>query len=162
MTGDNSGTGQEKPAQQQVGIHNLYLKDVSFEAPNTPGIFRTKEAPKIQMNLGVNTSKLDEQTFEVVISVTVEAKTGEQTAFLVEVHQAGIFTIVGFNEENLAPVLGIYCPNLLYPYAREAVSSLVTKGGFPALILEPVNFEAVFAQQQQKAKQKAEQDSGKH
>jgi len=132
--------------EQEFGIHSIYLKDVSFEAPNSPDIFKTQFQPEIQMNLNLETHKLDENVYEVVLSVTVEAKAKDKSAFLVELQQAGVFTLRGFNDENLGPMLGIYCPNVLFPYARESVANLVSKGGFPQLLLEPVNFEALYSQ----------------
>jgi preprotein translocase subunit SecB len=131
---------------QEFSIHSIYLKDVSFESPNSPAIFQEKVQPQVQLNLGVNTNPLEQEVFEVVLSLTVTAKLGERTAFLVELQQAGIFRLRGFDDEHLKPMLGIYCPNVLFPYARESISSLVTKGGFPPLLLEPVNFEAIYAQ----------------
>ena len=132
--------------EQEFGIHSIYLKDVSFEAPNSPEIFKTQFQPEIQMNLNIETHLLEENIYEVVLSVTETAKAGDKSAFLVELQQAGVFTLRGFNDENLGPMLGIYCPNVLFPYARESVAGLVSKGGFPQLLLEPVNFEALYSQ----------------
>ncbi|HEC29256.1 MAG TPA: protein-export chaperone SecB [Gammaproteobacteria bacterium] len=140
---------EEQEDQQEFGIHSIYLKDVSFESPNAPEIFTTEFKPEIQMGVNIDTSPLGDDVYEVVLSITVSAKAGEKTGFLVELHQAGIFTLKGFNEETLGPMLGIYCPNVLFPYARESTASLVTKGGFPQLLLEPVNFEAMYAQHQE-------------
>ena len=144
------------PQQQEFGIHTIYLKDVSFEAPNSPAIFQSQFQTNIEMNLNVETNKLAENIYEVVLSVTVTAKAiadenaepkpDDKTAFLVELQQAGVFSLSGFDEDSLGPMLGIYCPNVLFPYARETTASLVAKGGFPQLILEPVNFEAMYAQ----------------
>ena len=132
--------------EQEFGIHSIYLKDVSFEAPNSPEVFKTQFQPEIQMNLNLETHVLEENIYEVVLSVTVTAKAGDKSAFLVELQQAGVFTLRGFTDENLGPMLGIYCPNVLFPYARESVANLVSKGGFPQLLLEPVNFEALYSQ----------------
>jgi len=132
--------------EQEFGIHSIYLKDVSFEAPNSPEMFKTQFQPEIQMNLNLETNALEESVFEVVLSVTVSAKANDKVAFLVELQQAGVFTLRGFTDENMGPMLGIYCPNVLFPYARESVANLVSKGGFPQLLLEPVNFEALYAQ----------------
>jgi len=132
--------------EQEFGIHSIYLKDVSFEAPNSPDIFKTQFQPEIQMNLNLETHALEDNVYEVVLSVTVEAKAKDRSAFLVELQQAGVFTLRGFSNENLGPMLGIYCPNVLFPYARESIANLVSKGGFPQLLLEPVNFEALYAQ----------------
>jgi len=132
--------------EQEFGIHSIYLKDVSFEAPNSPEMFKTQFQPEIQMNLNLETNALEDNVFEVVLSVTVTAKANDKAAFLVELQQAGVFTLRGFTDENMGPMLGIYCPNVLFPYARESVANLVSKGGFPQLLLEPVNFEALYAQ----------------
>lgn len=132
--------------EQEFGIHSIYLKDVSFEAPNSPEVFKTEFQPEIQMNLNIDTNALEDNVYEVVLAVTVTAKVKDKSAFLVELQQAGVFTLKGFDEENLGPMLGIYCPNVLFPYARESIASLVTKGGFPQLLLEPVNFEVLYSQ----------------
>lgn len=132
--------------QQEFGIHSIYLKDVSFESPNSPDIFKTQFQPQIEMNLNIDTKNIEEDVFEVILAVTVSAKVDDKSAFLVELQQAGVFTISGFDDESLGPMLGVYCPNVLFPYARESVANLVTKGGFPQLLLEPVNFEALYAQ----------------
>jgi len=132
--------------QQEFGIHSIYLKDVSFEAPNSPEIFKTQFQPEIEMNLNIDTKNIEENVFEVILAVTVTAKVDDKSAFLAELQQAGVFTISGFDEASLGPMLGIYCPNVLFPYARESIANLVTKGGFPQLLLEPVNFEALYAQ----------------
>ena len=132
--------------QQEFGIHSIYLKDVSFEAPHSPEVFKTQFKPEIQMSLNVETKPLEQDVYEVALSVTVSAKANDKTAFLVELQQGGVFTIRGFGQNELGSMLGIYCPNVLFPYARESVASLVSKGGFPQLLLEPVNFEALYAQ----------------
>jgi len=132
--------------QQEFGIHSIYLKDVSFEAPNSPEVFKTQFQPQIEMNLNIDTKNIDEDVYEVVLAVTVSAKVDDKSAFLVELQQAGVFTIAGFDDASLGPMLGVYCPNVLFPYARESVANLVTKGGFPQLLLEPVNFESLYAQ----------------
>ncbi len=142
--------------ERQFAVQRTYLKDLSFESPNAPEVFRGEWKPQSEINLNTKVNRLDEQTYEVVLSVTVTAKIGDKTAFIVEVHQAGIFTLGGFSEKELAPMLGAYCPNLLFPYAREAVSDLVTKGSFPQLVLQHVSFDALFAQHQQQAAADAE------
>lgn len=136
-------------AKQEFGLHNLYLKDMSFEAPNSPAIFKGQFKPEIEMNLNIETNSLDKDIYEVVLSITVSAKAGDKTAFLVELQQGGVFTLRGFDDQTMGPMLGIYCPNVLFPYARETISSVVTKGGFPQLLLEPVNFEALYSQHMQ-------------
>lgn len=141
---NEEATGAQPP-QQAIGIHAIYLKDVSFEAPNSPAIFQEMtQAPQIQMNINLNTNKVNDDLYEVVISITLTAKAKEKTAFLVELQQAGLFTIKGFGEQEMGPMLGIYCPTQLFPYARESVASLIGKGGFPPVMLEPVNFEQLY------------------
>jgi preprotein translocase subunit SecB len=145
--------------KQQFAIQKIYLKDVSFESPNSPQAFTDGEW-KPQINVQINSSHqlISDDTHEVLLNVTVTAKHNEQTAFLAEVKQAGIFTMSGFPQENLAGMLGAYCPETLFPYAREAVSELITKGGFPQLLLAPVNFNALYSQQvQQQAEAQADQ-----
>ena len=142
--------------ERQFAVQRTYLKDLSFESPTAPEVFRGEWKPQNELNLNTKVNRLDEQTYEVVLSVTVTAKVGDKTAFIVEVHQAGIFTLGGFSEEELGPMLGAYCPNLLFPYAREVVSDLVTKGSFPQLVLQHVSFDALFAQHQQQAAADAE------
>lgn len=150
--------GKEAQGQQQLAIQNIYIKDASYESPNSPAIFSGNPGqPQIQMNISINSNSLGNDNYEVVLTATVTAKFGELTGFLVELHQAGIFTITGFEEKDLGPMLGIYCPNVLFSYAREAVSSMVTKGGFPQLLLAPINFEALYQQQQEAAKKEPEE-----
>ncbi len=141
---------------QQFAIQKIYLKDVSLESPNAPQVFSEGEW-KPEVNIQINTihKSVGENLYEVVLTITVTAKQGESTAFLIEVKQAGVFTISGFTDDNLAGMIGAYCPETLFPYAREAISDLVTKGGFPQMVLAPVNFNALYAQQMQQQQQKA-------
>ncbi|HET8904370.1 MAG TPA: protein-export chaperone SecB [Saccharospirillum sp.] len=136
-------TEQQKP---QFAIQRIYTRDVSFESPNAPAIFREEWKPQIKLDLNTRTRTLDENVVEVVLIITVEAKIGEKTAFLTEVQQAGVFTISGFPDETRDQMIGAYCPSVLFPYAREAVDTAVTKGSFPALMLAPVNFDALYLQ----------------
>lgn len=140
-------TEQQKP---QFAIQRIYARDVSFESPNSPAIFREEWKPQVKLDLNTKTRSLDEGVYEVLLVVTVEAKLGEKTAFLAEVQQAGIFTLAGFPDETRDQMLGAYCPSVLFPYAREAVDAAVTKGSFPALMLAPVNFDALYLQNKQK------------
>jgi preprotein translocase subunit SecB len=144
---------QAKP-QQQFAIQRVFIKDISFETPSSPGIFLEKWEPQVSVELNTRSQRLSDGVYEVVLAVTVTAKAGDKTAYLAEVQQAGIFVASGFNDAELGQVLGSYCPNVLFPYAREAVSDLVQRGTFPQLVLTPVNFEALYAQhlQQQRAK----------
>lgn len=140
---------------QHFDIQKIYLKDVSFESPNAPLIFTHAELqPTININLNSTHSVVSEDIYEVVLDVTVTATFKESTAFLVEVKQAGIFKIAGFPEENLPGMLGAFCPETLFPFAREAISDQVSKGGFQQFLIAPVNFNAIFAEkvkQQQSA-----------
>ncbi|MGD2118412.1 MAG: protein-export chaperone SecB [Chromatiales bacterium] len=149
----------QESAQQQprleLAIQRVYTKDISFETPNSPNIFSGDWQPKMDLNLASETKKLDEHLYEVVLKVTVTVSSNEQTAFLAEVHQAGIFAIKGIDEKQMGPVFGIACPNILFPYAREAVSDLVNRGSFPQLVLSPINFEALYAQQVQQQQAQA-------
>lgn len=142
---------QQTQPGRQFAVHRIYMKDVSFESPSTPNIFLEQLDPKHEVNLGTKVNKISDETYEVVLSVTVTTKSNDKTTFIVEVHQAGLFGVAGFSDQELGPLLGAYCPNLLFPYANASVTELVTKGGFPQLVLQPVNFEALFAQRQQQA-----------
>lgn len=162
MAEDNTPTrgGENQP---EFAILRIYLKDVSFETPNSPAVFTEDWKPDINLQLNSSVKPLDEGIYEVVISLTVTAKQGETTAFLVEVQQAGAFTLKGFDDAQMGSMLGAYCPNVLYPFAREAVSDLVVKGGFPQLLLAPINFDALYAQQMTEANaQVATPESGAH
>ena len=145
----------EQAPQTHFSIQKIYVKDVSFESPNTPKVFSfTKWEPKIDLNLNNAHTGIDENLFEAVLTVTATVKHEDKTAFLVEVQQAGIFAVVGFDENDKKYLLGSQCMNILFPYAREAISDLTTRGGFPPLILSPVNFDALYQQhmQQQEGK----------
>ena len=146
MADEQAAASQEQP-QQQFAMQRIYNKDLSFESPSTPGIFTKQWQPKVNVDLNTRSNALDEQgNFEVVLSITLTAKVEEETAFLVEVQQAGVFFIAGFGDEDLRRILGTTAPTVLFPYARENIDSLVTKGGFPAVMLAPVNFEALYQQ----------------
>ena len=137
------------------GIVRIYLKDVSFETPNSPEVFGQDFKPDVNLQLNTSVNKLDGDLFEVVLNVTVTSKQGDKTGFLVEVQQAGIFELKGYDEAQKGPVLGAYCPNTLYPFAREAISDLVVKGGFPQLLLSPINFDALYTQKMNQAQAEA-------
>ncbi len=152
---------QEQP-NRELSIQRIYLKDVSFETPNSPSVFQKEWKPETNVNMNTEVNTLSENVYEVVLNVTVTTKVGEQIAYLAEVQQAGIFSISGFADQEMGAVVGSYCPNLLFPYVREAISDMVTKGSFPQMVLQPVNFDALYAQHQQElAKKMAEGDSGK-
>ena len=143
-------TGQDPKAGDgpQFDIQKVYCKDISLETPNSPQVFREDWRPDVNVQLNSEAEQLGEGFFEVTLAVTVTATVeDERTAFLVEIHQAGIFAIRGMGEEELGPVLGSLCPGILFPYAREAVSDLITRAGFPPLVLSPVNFDALYYSQ---------------
>jgi len=157
MADEEQATTTEQP-QQQFAVQRIYTKDLSFESPQTPGVFREQWSPQVNVELNTRSDRFDEEdNFEVVLVITITAKMNDKTAFLCEVHQAGVFMIRGFEGENLRRVLGTAAPNILFPYARETIDNLVVKGGFPALMLAPVNFEALYQQAQQQAKSAAEE-----
>lgn len=137
---------QEQQTPGQFGIQKIYVKDISFEAPNSPQCFTEEWKPAVNLDLNTNAQGIAEHTFEVVLSLTVTVQNNEKTAYLVEIQQAGIFNLANFVDEQLREMLGAYCPNLLFPYAREAVSDIVTRGGFPQMLLAPINFDALYEQ----------------
>jgi preprotein translocase subunit SecB len=144
----------------QIGLQKIYLKDASFEAPNSPAIFTGEWKPQITLNLSTLRNEIGEDSIEVVLELTLEAKQGETIAFLAEIQQAGIFLLKGFGDEEKEQVLKTFCPTQLYPYAREAVSDLVGKGGFPQLHLQPVSFEAMIAAAEAERSQRNDATSG--
>ena len=146
-------TEQEAPA---FSIEKINTKDVSLEVPNAPEIFLEQESPEVNVQLQIGVKKLGDDIYEVTLTVTVTAKIGEKTVFLVEVGQGGIFRIKNVPEDNMAPLLSIACPNILFPYARETVASLITSAGFAPVVLQPVNFEALYASRAQQEQQAAE------
>jgi len=143
---DNGAAGAQN--EQQFAIHKVYLKDMSFETPNSPTIFANEWQPEVNVELNTSAQPLETNTYECVLTVTVTTKLVGKVAYLCEIQQAGIFLVNGFDEETRKGLLGSYCPQILFPYGREAISDLVAKGGFPQLLLGPVNFDALYAQQQ--------------
>ena len=141
---------------REFSLQRIFVKDISFETPNSPSIFTLEWKPESSLNLNSNVSKLDNDLYEIVLTVTVTTKIGDKTAYLVEVQQGGIFTIRNFPEEEMGHMIGAYCPNILFPYAREVVSDLVSKGSFPQLLLTPVSFDALYAQHMQEQAQQAQ------
>jgi len=138
-------------------IHRVYVKDLSFEAPNTPHTFGEEWKPEVQLNLETKSNRLQDNQHEVVLTITANVTSNGKSAFLVEVHQAGIFVISGLEPDQLHHTLGSFCPNILFPYAREAVSDLVVRGGFPQLLLAPVNFDALYTQHMEEQKKQGKQ-----
>jgi preprotein translocase subunit SecB len=134
-------------------IEKIYTKDLSLEIPHAPQIFLERETPEIEVQLRSESNSVDEGLYQVLLTVTVTAKFGEKTMFLVEAGQAGIFQVRNVPEENIDPILSVACPNILFPYAREAISDLCNRGGFPPVLLAPVNFDAMYQQRLQAQQQ---------
>ncbi len=144
--------------ERQFALRTVYLKDLSFESPNAPSIFQQGEwKPESALHLDIKVDQLDAETHEVVLTVTITAKSGEKTAYVVEVQQAGIVAVQGFEQKEYGPLFYVYCPSILFPYVRQAVTDLVAKGGFPQLVLQHINFDAIYAQ---KLAEKAEGQGG--
>lgn len=144
----------QQPVQPVFAIEKIYVKDLSLEIPNAPRIFLERETPEVNIQLHTKGERIDEGMYEVVLTITVTAKVKDKTMFLVEIQQAGIFQIRHVPEADMDPVLGIACPNIIFPYLRESVSDTVTRAGFHAVILNPVNFEALYHQGKQQQAEK--------
>jgi preprotein translocase subunit SecB len=140
-----SGNGAA-PTGPSFTVEKIYIKDVSFEAPGTPQVFNEQGQPQLQMNLNQRVQRLSDEAFEVVLGVTLTCTIGEKTAYLAEVQQAGVFGLTGFDDTTLDVMLGTHCPNALYPYVRQTISDLIVAGGFPPFLLQPINFDALFAE----------------
>lgn len=143
----NNTNPEQQNTDTQFMIQRIYVKDISFETKNTPAVFQQEWAPELALNLQVENNKLEATIYEVILTVTATVKNKNETAFLVEVKQAGIFTITGAPQEQMGHILGSFCPSLLFPYAREAITSEVTRGSFPQLVLAPINFDMLYMQQ---------------
>lgn len=148
MTEQAQGAGTEQPAFQ---IEKLYVKDLSLEVPNAPQVFMQADSPQLEIQVRNEAAQFAESLYEVVVTVTVTARAGEKTIFLAEVAQAGIFTARGIPQADLEPLLAVGCPTILYPYAREAISDLVTRAGFPAVVLQPISFEQMYLERRRQA-----------
>lgn len=154
------GQPQAQSPDQQFVIQKIYLKDVSFESPNSPAVFTEGEwKPEVNIQLNSTNQSLGQNNYEVDLKITVTAKHNDKTAFLVELTQSGIFTVAGFEQENLRGMLAAFCPETLFPFAREAIAELVSKGGFPPMLLAPVNFNALYMQQIQQQQAAAAKDT---
>ena len=141
---------QEQAAEKQLAISKIYVKDFSFESPQAPEIFKSGDwKPQTNLNLRSTHNALDGNAHEIVLTITIEAKDKDTTLFLVELHQAGIFEIAGYEKEELEAIVGSFCPNILFPYAREAIASTIQKGGFPEFVMQPINFDALYLQAKQ-------------
>ena len=146
---------ENEAAPKQFGIQKVYVKDASFEAPLGAAVFSRKWQPTTNIDINSKNSKVSEDSFEVVLTMTVTATLDEQTALLIEVQQAGLFLAKGIEGESLRQTLGITAPNMLFPYIRETIDNLAVRGGFPAIGLQPINFEALYRQAAQQATQQA-------
>lgn len=149
-----NGVQNPEQPQRQFAIQRIYAKDMSVEVPNSPKIFLEHWEPEMNMDLATKAEPLENNTYEVVLTLTITVKIKTAVAFLVELKQAGIFTLQGFPEEQLRPMLGAFCPNVLYPYARATVTDLVTRAGFPQLYLTPVSFDALYEQHERERQKK--------
>jgi len=146
--------------EKHIAIQKIYVKDFSFESPHTPQVFTRQDwAPKTNLNLRSTHTTGQEDSHEVVLTVTIEAKEDEQTFFLVELQQAGLFHIAGYGEDEFKAIVGSYCPNILFPYARESVANIIAKGGFPEFLLQPINFDALYAQGLAQAQAQAQEQA---
>lgn len=150
----NTDTGAQDASGPQLVLQKIYVKDLSFESPKAPEIFTANISPQTQLNLRYANRDLGQDNIEVSLTITVEAKHEDSTLFLVELTQAGVFFIRGYEAEQRATIIGSFCPNTLYPFAREAIADLIQRGGFPQLLLQPINFDALY---QQALKERAEQ-----
>lgn len=147
----------EAPQGPMFTVEKIYLKDVSFEAPGAPQVFSEEGQPNLQMNLSQKVQRLGERAYEVVLGVTLTCTIGDKTAYLCEVQQAGVFGLAGFDDQRLDAMLGTHCPNTLYPYARQVISDLIQGGGFPPFVLQPLNFDQLYAEGlRQRAQQQAQ------
>jgi len=141
-------------ADKRIAITKIYVKDFSFESPQAPAVFQKGDwQPQTNLNLRSSHSAVDGELHEVVLTITVDAKDGDTTLFLVEIQQAGLFEIAGYDGEEFGAIIGSFCPNILFPYARESVAAIIQKGGFPEFVLQPINFDALYVQSRQQAAQ---------
>lgn len=144
---------QNNAQEPQFSIQRIYIRDVSFESPKTPEIFLKEWKPAVNLDLNTRQNSLEDSVYEVVLTLSATAKIDDDVAFIAEVQQAGIFLIKGLGADDVSHMLGSFCPNLLFPYARETLDNLVVKGSFPALMLAPINFDALYAQELERMKQ---------
>jgi len=149
---------EQPQAQKQISIQKLYLKDFSFESPNSPKVFGGRDwQPKTNLNLRSSHTPVGENLHEIVLTITVDAKHEDTTLFLVEIQQAGLFQVSGYSKEEFEAIVGSFCPATLFPFARESIAGIVSKGGFPEFLLQPINFDALYAESQRQSAEKAGQ-----
>lgn len=146
-TNGAGGAANAEQPQAQFNVQKIYVKDVSFEAPNTPASFNEQAQPQLALNLNQKVNKVAEDQFEVVLTLTLDCKVEDKSIYLVELQQAGLFVLKGFDARNLDMMLGSYCPNMLFPYGRQMISDLIQAGGFPPFLLQPINFDQLYADQ---------------
>lgn len=154
QTNNAAATNEENGPQ--FSLQRIYVRDLSFEAPKSPAIFRQEWTPSVSLDLNTRQKPLEGDFYEVVLTLSVTVNNGDEVAFIVEVQQAGIFLIKGLDDASMSHTLGAFCPNILFPYAREAIDNLVVRGSFPALMLAPVNFDALYAQELQRMQEAGE------
>ena len=148
-------------AAKQLLLQKIYVKDLSFESPKAPAVFTTNASPQTQISIRTGSQSVAPSTFEVTLTLTVEAKEQDATIFLVEIAQAGIIYVEGYNAEEQGVLIGTFCPNTLYPFAREAIADVIGRGGFPQFLLQPINFDGLYAQAvQERAKRGDGQPAG--
>ena len=166
MTEETTAAAAAEQEQVQFSIQRIYVRDISFETPQGAAAFQKQWKPKVSQDMNTKTNKIEDGLYEVALRVTITIADGEDTIYLVEVEQAGLFTIKGFTDQQLPQVINASCPSILFPYLRETIDNIVTKGGFPALMLPPINFDALFASAVQQAAEQAqsenEDDNTKH
>lgn len=165
MSEEQQAAGAAEEQEPRFLIQRIYLKDVSFESPNSPAVYAEDWKPETNLQMNTQANPIGENYYEVSLQLTITTNSNEKTAFLVEVTQAGVFEIVNYPKEQMGHLLAAYCPSVLFPYAREAVASLISKGSFPEMHLSPINFDALYAQRLEEAKQQQaepETDEVKH
>jgi preprotein translocase subunit SecB len=160
MPDPTASPDHDSASERQFMLRSIYIKDLSFEAPNAPAIFQEEWKPETSLNLDIKLNKLTEDTHEIVLTVTVTAKIVDKTAYLTEVQQAGIVTVQGFEKQELGPLFYVYCPSILFPYARQAVTDLVSKGGFPHLVLQHIHFDRIYAQKLSEQQSRTSDEGG--
>ena len=158
---DPTANGAGAPqAAAQIVLQKLYVKDASFEAPNAPQIFQEEGQTNLQLNMSQKVGNVADNVYEVLLTLTLTCTLGEKTAYLAEVQQAGIFGIAGFDNRNLEAILSTYCPNVLFPYARQVVGEMIQNGGFPPYLLQPINFDQIYAEQLRRRAAQAQGEAG--
>ena len=146
--------------EKRISVAKIYIKDFSFESPQSPTIFRAEKwSPQTNLNLRSGNKDLGDGVHEVILTLTVDAKEDDKTVFLVELQQAGLFEMTGYEDSEISAITGSYCPSILFPYAREAIANVIQKGGFPEFMLQPINFEALYLQAQQQSEAEAESET---